>query len=142
MATKRIALTDIVVIDGVTFDDGEVRAIGSNFEHERVPAGGFNTSGTEEELAGKTTREINITFYAGNDSNGTFQLLNSLFESKTTFDFSWVKASGGVGATNPECSGSVKVYSFPQGATFGEVETFDVTLVQAPTGDTLQWRYT
>lgn len=143
MATKRIALYDTVTIDGVTFEDGEIRAIGSNFEHERVPAGGFNADGTVEELSGQTTREVSLTCYADNESNGIFEVLNSLFESKASFDFSWTKnQNASVSASNPQCNGTVKIFSFPQGATFGELETFDVTLVQAPSGTTLQWRYT
>lgn len=143
MSTKRIALTDSVVIDGVTFENGEVRAIGSNFDHERVPAGGFNADGTVEELPGQTTREITATFYAGTGTNSTFQVLNALFESKATFDISWVKdQNSSVGASNPECRGQVKIYNFPQGATFNELETFDVTFVQAAGGTTLQWHYT
>jgi len=139
---KRIALTDFIEIDGVDFSDGQCRAISSNFEHERVPAGGFNATGTVEELTGQTTREINATFYAKNDANETFQVLNMLFEGKTIFDFTWRKdQNASVGATNPECRGSVKIFQFPQGATFGEVETFDVTFVQAE-GDTLTWQYT
>jgi len=138
---KRIALTDFIEIDGVDFSDGQCRAISSNFEHERVPAGGFNSAGTVEELSGQTTREINATFYAKNDTEETFQVFNYLFESKAIFDVVWRKdQNAGVGATNPECRGSVKVFQFPQGAVFGEVETFDVVLVQAE-GDTLLWHY-
>lgn len=137
MATKRIALTDSVVIDGVTYNNGEVRAIGSNFDHERVPAGGFNTTGTREELPGQTTREITATFYAGNDSTSPFKVLSVLFESKASFDIEWNKDG-----TAPTCAGTVKIYTFPQGATFGELETFDVTFVQAPSGTTLAWSFT
>ena len=139
---KRIALTDSLVIDGVTFEDGEVRAISSNFEHERVPAGGFNSTGTVEELSGQTTREINATFYADHVSGSAFNVLRGLFETKAIFDIEWVKdQNNGVSATNPACRGSVKVFSFPQGSEFGSVETFDVTFVQAE-GDTLTWQYT
>lgn len=137
MATKRIALTDTVIIDGVTFSNGEVRAISSNFEHERVPAGGFNTTGTVEELAGQTTREITATFYAGDTASGPFQILEPLFEGKLSFDITWHKSG-----TAPTCTGTVKIFSLPQGATFGELETFDVTFVQAPSGTTLGWSFT
>ena len=136
---KRIALTDFIEVDGVDFSDGQCRAISSNFSHERVPAGGFNATGTVEELTGQTTREINATFYAKQDANETFQVLNNLFENKTIFDIAWRKdQNASVSATNPEARGSVKIFSFPQGAEFGQVETFDVTFVQAE-GDTLRW---
>lgn len=136
---KRIALTDYIEIDGVPFDDGQVRSVNTNFEHERVPAGGFNSTGTVEELSGQTTREITLTLYAKNDSNETFDVMNYLFETKAIFDFVWRKdQNSNVGATNPELRGSVKIFTFPQGAEFGEVETFDVTLVQAE-GDVLTW---
>ena len=140
--TKRVALVDEIWVDGVDFSDGQCRAISSNFEHERVPAGGFNSTGTVEELSGSTTREITATFYASNDSGSIFHVLRGLFEAKTIFDIRWNKnQNASVSATNPELRGSVKVFQFPQGATFGEVETFDVTFVQAQ-GTTLVWNYT
>ncbi len=139
---KRIALTDSITIDGADFSDGQCRAISSNFEHERVPAGGFNSTGTVEELSGQTTREINATFYADSASGGIFHTLRYLFETKSIFAIEWYKdQNNSPSATNPVLRGDVKIFQFPQGATFGDVETFDVVFVQAE-GDTLLWANT
>lgn len=139
--SKRVALTDRVEVDGVDLSS-DCRAISSNFEHARVDASGFNATGTDEFLLGNTTREINATFFANHASGRTFQILRVLFETKAIFDIAWLKdGAASVSATNPECRGSVQLSAFPQGATRGEVETFDVTFQQAE-GDVLTWFYT
>lgn len=126
--SKRVALTDYIELDNVSFSNGEVRSISFTSEDEQVPAGGFNPDGETEILPGLRTRAVTIEFYTDRASGAMHQVLYPLHRDRSSFDFVWrANQNASVSATNPELRGTVKLPSWSEGATFGEVETTSLT---------------
>lgn len=127
---KRIALTDHIQIDGVTFDSSQVRSVAFASEDEQVDAGGFNADGVTEFLPGQRTRSVTLEFYMDRASGAMHQVLYPLHRDKTAFDFEWnADQNSSVSATNPELRGTVKLPTWNEGASFGEVEVATLTFI-------------
>lgn len=120
---KRIALTDHIALDGVTFDSSDIRSVAFTSEDEQVDVGGFNANGVTEFLPGQRTRSVTLEVYMNRASTSIHQVLYPLHRDKTTFDFVWrADVNNTVSSTNPELRGSVKLPTWNEGATFGEAE--------------------
>ena len=127
---KRIALTDHIALDGVTFDSSEVRSVAFSSEDEQIDAGGFNTTGVVEFLPGQRTRSVTLEMYMDRASGEARQVLYPLHRDKTSFDFVWrADMNAVVSATNPELRGTVKLPTWNEGATFGEVEVVTLEFI-------------
>jgi len=121
---KRIALTDHIALDGVTFDSSDVRSVAFSSEDEQVNVGGFNASGVTEFLPGQRTRSVTLEVYMNRATGSIHQVLYPLHRDKTTFDFVWrADVNASVSSTNPELRGSVKLPTWNEGAAFGTEET-------------------
>lgn len=142
MSNKRIALYDKVTIDGVSFGNGFVRSVEFTSEDEQVDASGFNASGSDEILAGKRALSVTVEFFMTRASNEVHQVLYPLHRDKTIFDFEWyTNQNASVSSTNPALRGSVKLPSWTEGATRGEVETATLTFLSDPSNP-LEFYYT
>lgn len=136
---KRIALTDYIELDNVTFNTSDVRSVEFTSEDEQVDAGGFNADGETEQLSGRRTKQVTLEIYGNMASGKAHQVLYPLHRDRLSFEFTWRKDQNAVvSATNPELRGLVKMPSWSESATFGEVEVTPVTLVSDPT-DGLEW---
>jgi hypothetical protein len=128
---KRIALKDYVEVDNVDLSNF-ARSVEFSSEHERVDASGFNSTGANEFLAGQTTQEVTVEFFGARGANESHQVLYPLHRDRTAFDFVWrADMTASVSATNPELRGSVQLLTFSEGATRGEVETWQATFTAA-----------
>ncbi len=133
MSNKRIALYDGFTIDGVSFDSGFVRSVSFVSDDEQIDASGFNATGDDEILAGKRTKSVTLEFFMTRASNEVHQVLYPLHKNKTIFDFAWIaNQNAGPSATNPELRGSVKLPSWSEGATRGDVEVTSLTFISDP----------
>jgi hypothetical protein len=133
---------DYIEIDNVTFNDSEVRSVDYSSEKEQIPAGGFNTEGVDTTLSGARTSTVTCEFYADNTSGAMWQVLYPLHRDDTTFDFSWrPDMNAAVSATNPELRGSVKLPTWAQTTTFGEVKIITLTFV-SQASNPLEYYYT
>jgi hypothetical protein len=127
---KRIALTDYIALDGVSFSDGQVRSVDFTSEDAQVDASGFNSTGNDETLAGTRARSVTLEVFIKRDAGETFQVLYPLHKNKSTFDFVWrANQNASVSATNPELRGSVILPTWTAGATRGEVEVATLTFI-------------
>ena len=134
--SKRIALKDFIEVDGVDLSDF-ARAVTFSSEHAQVDVSGFNSTGTDEFLAGATTQSVTVEFFGSYGAGEVHQTLYRLHRDKLAFDFVWrPDSSVAVGATNPELRGSVQAFTYAPGATRGDVDTFSVTF-NAVSGSTL-----
>lgn len=129
--SKRIALKDFVEVDNVDLSDF-FRAIGYSSEHAEEDVSGFNSTGADEFLPGRTTQEVTGEVFGSYGSNEIHQVLYPLHRDKSTFYFRWrPDSSASVSATNPELRGNVKLYNYAPGATRGDVDAFNVTFRSA-----------
>lgn len=127
---KRIALTDHIAIDGVTFDSSSVRSVAFTSDDEQVPAGGFNASGQTEILPGQRTRSVTLEMFMDRTTGSVRQVLYPLHRDKSSFDFVWrADMNAAVSSQNPELRGTVKLPTWNEGATFGEVEVATLEFV-------------
>lgn len=130
MSNKRIALYDSVSVDGVSFAAGFVRSVAFTSDDAVVDASGFNASGTDESLAGQRTQSVTVEFFMTRAANEVHQVLYPLHRDKAIFSFEWIANQNlGVSATNPALRGSVKLPSWAEGATRGDVETASLTFI-------------
>jgi hypothetical protein len=133
MSSKRIALNDYVEVDGVNLSTF-CRSISFASEHEQVDVSGFNTTGLDETLDGKTTQSVTCEFFESHGSNEVHQVLYRLHKEKVEFDFVWrANVNAAVGATNPELRGSVRLPAWSDAVTRGDVATQTLTFVTADT---------
>lgn len=133
---------DYIEIDNVTFNESEVRSIDYSSEKEQIPAGGFNADGVDTQISGARTSTVTIEFYADNTSGQMWQVLYPLHRDDTSFDFQWrPDMNAAASATNPELRGTVKLPTWNQTTTFGEVKVISLTFVSQPT-DPLEYYYT
>lgn len=138
---KRIALKDYIYVDGADLSD-HARSVSFSSEHAQVDVSGFSSTGTDEFLAGNTTRSLEVEFFMDNASGSTFQTLWPLHRDKSSFPIKWRKdVSASVSATNPELRGNAQILTFPQSSTRGEVETATVTFTPADSTG-FYWIYT
>jgi hypothetical protein len=135
---KRIALKDLIMADGVDLSDF-ARSVSFSSEHEQVDVSGFNSTGSDEFLAGKTTQSVTVEFFGSYGTGEVHQTLYPLHRDKLTFDFVWrPDGSASASATNPELRGTVQAFTYGPGATRGDVDAFSVTF-NAATGSTLEF---
>ena len=138
---KSTALKDSVVVDNVdlsTFAHGVTPAS----EHEKIDVSGFNATGADEFLAGKTEQSLDIDFWIGYGSNESFQVLWPLHRDRTVFDFAWrPDQTLPISATNPSLEGSVQLLTFSPAAARGEARTGTFTFTAADE-DGLSYVYT
>lgn len=127
---KRIALNDYIEVDQVDVSN-MVRSISFTSEHAREDVSGFSASGADEFLAGRTTQEVTLEVFGMRGSNESHQVFYPIHRDKTIVEFNWKASRDAVSATNPELRGNVQILTFGEGATRGEVETFNVTLTAA-----------
>lgn len=125
--SKRIALKDFLEVDHVDLSDF-ARAINFSSEHAQEDVSGFNSSGSDEFLAGRTTQTLTVEFFGSYGSNEVHQVLYNLHKNKTVFPVRWrPDSSNSVGATNPELRANVQALQYAPGATRGDVDAFSVT---------------
>lgn len=130
MSNKRIALTDYVAVDGVSFAAGFVRSVAFTSDDAQIDVSGFNATGTDEILAGSRTQSVTVEFFMTRANAEVHQVLYPLHRDKTIFDFEWRANQNAVAsATNPALRGSVKLPSWVEGATRGDVETASLTFI-------------
>ncbi len=138
---KSTALKDRVLIDNVdlsTFAHGVTPAS----EHERVDVSGFNATGADEFLAGRTEQSVDVDFWIGYAAGESFQVLWNLHTNRTVFDFKWrPDQTLAVSATNPELRGSVQILTFSPAAARGEARDMTATFTAASSAG-LQYFYT
>ncbi len=137
---KRIALTDYIDIDGVTFNNSEVRSIAFSSEDAQIDAGGFNADGETEILPGLRTRSVTLEFYTDMATTKMHQVIYPIHRDRLSCTFVWRKdVNAGISATNPELRGIVKAPTWSEGATFGDVEVTSITFVSQPSEGGLEW---
>ena len=128
---KRIALKDLVECDNVDLSSF-AHSVSFTSQHDRVDVSGFNTTGADEFLAGKTTQEVTVDFWMGRGSSEPHQVLYPLHRDRTVFDFRWrADQTASVSATNPELRGSVQLLTYGEGANRGDAETASMTFTAA-----------
>ncbi len=140
MSSKRIALKDYVEVDGVDLSL-YCRSVAFSSVDERVDASGFNSTGADEFLAGRT-REITCEFMNSRAANLVHQVIYRLHDEKVEFDFEWrADSTAGASSTNPALRGTVILPEYQEGAVRGELEVLSLTFVSQ--GDAgLEFSYT
>lgn len=129
--SKRIALKDFVEVDGHDLSTF-CRSVGFSSEHEQIDVSGFNASGADENLAGKTAQSFTAEFFGAYGSGETHDVLYRLHRDRTVFGVKWrPDQTAVVSATNPQLEGNVQLLSYSPGANRGEAEAFSVTFSAA-----------
>lgn len=129
--SKRIALKDYLELDGVELST-YCRSIDFSSEHEQVDASGFNATGVDEMLDGKTVQSVTCEFFESHDSSEVHQTLYRLHKEKVEFDFVWrADVNSAVGTTNPELRGLVRLPTWSDTVTRGDVAVQTLTFVTA-----------
>lgn len=129
--SKRIALKDFIEIDGHDLSSF-ARSVALQSEHEQVDVSGFNASGSDEFLAGKTTQSVTIEFFGSYGSGEVHDVLYHLHRDRTVFTLKWrPDQTAGVSATNPELDGNVQLLTYSPGATRGDADAFSATFTAA-----------
>lgn len=125
---KRICLKDFIEVDGVAISSF-CRSVEFNSEHETVDASGFNATGLDETLDGKTVQTVTLEVFDSYGTGEIFQTLYPLHRNKDIATFKWrADQTLAVSATNPQLTGNIKVSTWAQSSTRGEVGTWPVTL--------------
>ena len=136
--SKRIALKDLILVDGVDLSTF-ARSWSAPSEHAREDVSGFNSTGADEFLAGRTTQEATVEFYGSYGSGEVHQTLYPIHRDK---DIVWLQIrpdqTAEVSAANPELRGNVQILTYGPGANRGDVEAFSVTFTPADE-DGLVW---
>jgi len=129
--SKRIALKDYVEVDGVDLSDF-FSQIGFSSQQSQEDVSGFNASGNDEFLAGKTTQSVTGQVFGAYGSGETWDILWPLHKNRTIFTFKWrPDSSQPVSSTNPQLEGNAQLLSWAPGATRGSVDSFPVTFSPA-----------
>jgi hypothetical protein len=127
MATgKRIALKDYIEVDGVDLSD-LFSQIGFSSVHDKVDVSGFNSAGSDEFLAGKTTQSVTGQVFGSMAALETWDILYPIHRDRSIVTFKWRPDSSlPVSATNASLEGNVQLLTWNAGATRGDVESFPV----------------
>ena len=129
--SKRVALKDFIECDHVDLSD-LARSVSYSSEHEQVDVSGFNATGADEFLAGKTTQSVTVEFFGSYGSGEVHQTLFNLHKNRTVFTFKWrPDQTLPVSATNPQLEGNVQLLTYGPGATRGDADTFSATFTAA-----------
>lgn len=123
---KDIALHDEIFVDGSDMSNA-FRSFGFNSEHEQVDASGFNVSGADELLAGKTTQTLEGEAFYTPES---FAILYYLHANRTIFPITW-QPDGLVDSSRETYSGNVQLLTFNPNATRGDVRVMTCTFTAA-----------
>lgn len=128
---KRIALKDYIELDGHDISQF-VRAVSFSSEHEQVDVSGFNSSGADEYLAGKTVQSVTLEVFGSYGTNEIHDIVYPIHRDRSTVAFAWrPDQTAAVSSSNPSLEGNVQALSYSPGATRGEAEAFTVTLTAA-----------
>ena len=129
--SKRIALSDFIEVDHVDLSDF-ARSVQLTSDHAQEDVSGFNASGRDEYLAGRTTQSLTVEFFGSYGSGEVHQTLYELHRDKTIFTVKWrPNQNAGVSSTNPELRGNVQALTYGPGAQRGNVDAFSVTFTCA-----------
>jgi hypothetical protein len=129
--SKRIALKDFISVDGVDLSNF-ASAVQSHSDDEQVDVSGFNSTGSDEFLAGKRTQSVDVTFFGSYGAGEVHATLYTLYANREVFPFIWrPDQTAGVSATNPQLTGNVQLLSYGPGATRGQADSFQVTFTAA-----------
>ena len=121
--SKRIALKDYVEVDGIDLSNF-AHSVALTSQHNRVDVSGFNSTGSDEFLAGNTTQSITVDFWMGGDADEPQDVLYRLHRDRTIFTFKWRKdQTQPVSATNREWQGNAQLLTYGEGANRGDAET-------------------
>jgi hypothetical protein len=124
--SKRIALKDSVEVDSVDLSDF-ARSVQYASDHNQVDVSGFNTTGTNEYLAGATTQTLTVEFFGSYGTGEVHQTLYPIHKNRTVVAVAWrPDQTAAVSVSNPELRGNVQIFSYGPGATRGDVDTFQV----------------
>jgi len=128
---KRIALKDFIEVDGVDLSN-LARQVTFESTDDQVDVSGFNPTGSSEFLAGNRVRQVTVEFFVSRGSNEVHQVIFPIHDGRLTSTFRWrADSSASVGATNEELRGDVKILSYSEGGTRGDVETTSVVFIEA-----------
>lgn len=129
--SKRIALNDFVEVDHTDLSD-LCDSVQFASDHAQEDVSGFNASGRDEYLAGRTTQSFTAEFFGSYGSGEVHQTLYELHRDKTVFLLRWrPNQNAGVSATNPELRGNVQLLSYGPGAQRGNVDKVSCTFTCA-----------
>lgn len=129
--SKRIALTDFVEVDHVDLSDF-ADSVNFSSEHAQEDVSGFNSSGRDEYLAGRTTQTLTVEFFGSYGSGEVHQTLYELHRDKSVFPIKWrPNQNAGASTTNPELRANVQLLTYSPGATRGDVDKFTATFTCA-----------
>ena len=129
--SKRIALKDLILVDGVDLSSF-ARSVAFSSEHAREDVSGFNATGADEFLAGRTTQTVTVEFFGSYGTGEVHQTIYPLHRDKDVFWFQWrPDQTAEVSAANPELRGNVQALTYGPGATRGDVEAFSVEFTTA-----------
>lgn len=128
---KRIPFYDFVEVDGVNLSN-LCRSVSFESTDDQVDVSGFNPTGASEFLAGTRVRQVTCEFYGTRGANEVHQVVWPIHDGRLTCTFKWrADVNSAVSATNEELRGNVKVLTYPEGGTRGDVETQTVVFIQA-----------
>jgi len=128
---KRIALFDSIEVDGHDISNF-CRSYNFTSEHNQVDVSGFNSSGTDENLAGQTVQSVELEVFGSYGSGEIYDVLYKIHRDRSIVTFEhFPNMNDPVSATNPALRGNVQILTWAEGATRGEVEAFPVTLAAA-----------
>jgi hypothetical protein len=129
--SKRLALTDLIEIDGTDLSN-LARSVEFESTDEEIDVSGFNPTGASEFLQGTRVRAVTIEFYVSRGSNEVHQVVFPIHDQRLDCTFVWRADSvAGVSATNEELRGLVKIPTYSEGGTRGEAETTSIRFVEA-----------
>ena len=129
--SKRIALKDYIEVDGVDISNF-CSQVQSASDHAQEDVSGFNLTGSDEFLAGKTTQSVTLQCWGSYGAGEIHQTLMPLHRDKLIAPFVWrPDGSNAVSATNPELRGNIQILNYGPGATRGSADSFSVTLSTA-----------
>jgi hypothetical protein len=128
---KRIALKDHVSVDSVDLSNF-ARSVAFSSEHARIDVSGFNSTGSDEFLAGSTTQTVTVEFYGSYGTGEVHQTLYPIHAGREIVAFQWrPDQTTAISATNPELRGNVQILTYAPGATRGDADTYSVEMTAA-----------
>ena len=128
---KRIALKDHITVDAVDLSNF-ARAVTFSSEHERIDVSGFNSTGSNEYLAGATEQEVVVEFFGSYGASEVHATLYPIHRDREVVAFEWrPDQTAVVSATNPQLEGNVQLLTYNPSATRGEEEAWEATFVAA-----------
>ena len=128
---KRIALKDSVEVDAIDLSNF-ARSVRFSSEHSREDVSGFNSTGSNEYLAGPTDQSVTVEFFGSYGAGEVHQTLYPIHQTREVVAFAWrPDQTAVVSATNPSLEGNVQIYTYGPGGTRGDVDTFEVQFMAA-----------